>query len=290
MPDAAAKTRAATRKRAAPPRRARLDLLLVARGLAESQERAQAAILAGEVVVGGRQAAKPGLLIATDAAITIEPRRPQYVSRGGQKLEHALRAFDVAVEGAVALDVGASTGGFTDCLLQHGAAKVYAVDVGTGQLHWRLRQDSRVVVLERTHAAHLDEGVVPELVNLATVDVSFISLTRVLPAVVGRVRSGGSIITLVKPQFEARRAQACKGVVRSPEVHRAVLRRLTGWVRERGWEVAGVTPSPLPGPKGNLEFFVRVVKDRGRSAEEVDELVDTAVDAAHASVREGRRR
>ncbi len=276
--------------RTAAPQRERLDVLLVARGLAESRERAQAAIMAGEVRVNGRRAEKPGVRAAADAAITVQSRRPPYVSRGGDKLVHALRTFGIAVKGAVGLDVGASTGGFTDCLLQRGAAKVYAVDVGTGQLHWRLRQDSRVVVLERIHAARLDESTIPELVDLATVDVSFISLARVLLPVAARVRPGGSIIALVKPQFEAGRAQVRKGVVRSPDVHRAVLRRLAAWVAEQGWGVAGVTPSPLLGPKGNREFFMWVVKDRGRTAEEVDELVQTAGEVVPTSGREGPRR
>ncbi len=270
--------------------RTRLDLLLVARGLAESRERAQAAVLAGEVLVEGRPAAKPGMRVAADAAVSVVARRPRYVSRGGEKLEHALRAFALPVAGAVAMDVGASTGGFTDCLLQHGAARVYAVDVGRGQLHWRLRRDPRVVVLERTHAARLDARVVPEEVDLATVDVSFISLARVLSAVAGRVRPGGSIVALVKPQFEAGRAQVRKGVVRDPRVHREVLRRLARWIREQGWGVAGVTPSPLPGPKGNLEFFLWVVKDGGRPAEEVDAGIEQAVRAAHAAQREAGTR
>ncbi|MDR7474100.1 MAG: TlyA family RNA methyltransferase [Armatimonadota bacterium] len=267
----------------------RLDLLLVARGLAESRERAQAAVLAGEVLVEGRPAAKPGMRVAPDAAVALVPRRPRYVSRGGDKLAHALRAFALPVTGTVALDVGASTGGFTDCLLQHGAVRVYAVDVGRGQLDWRLRRDPRVVVLERTHAAHLDAQVVPEAVDLATVDVSFISLTRVLPAVARRVRPGGSIIALVKPQFEAGRGQVRKGVVRDPRIHLEVLRRLVRWIREQGWWVAGVTPSPLAGPKGNLEFFLWVVKDGGRPAEEVDAGIEEAVQAAHAQPRKAGR-
>ena len=262
----------------------------MARGLAESRERAQAAVLAGEVLVEGRPVTKPGMRVALDAAVTLAPRRPRYVSRGGEKLEHALRAFALPVAGAVALDVGASTGGFTDCLLQHGAARVYAVDVGRGQMHWRLRRDPRVVVLERTHAARLDAQVVPELVDLATVDVSFISLTRILPAIAGRVRPGGSIVALVKPQFEAGRAQVRKGVVRDPQVHREVLRRLARWVQEQGWGVAGVTPSPLAGPKGNLEFFLWVAKNGGRPAEEVDAGIDRAVQVAHAAPREAGAR
>jgi len=280
----------ATPKRSAGTRRQRLDAVLVARQLAESLEQAQGAILAGEVFVNGRRVDKAGAPVPADAVVTIQSHRPQYVSRGGLKLEHALRTFGLAVTGMVALDVGASTGGFTDCLLQHGAARVYAVDVGTGQLHWRLRQDPRVVPRERTHGAQVDETVVPEVVDLATADVSFISLERVLPAVAARVRPDGTILALVKPQFEARRAQVRKGVVRSAQVHRQVLRRFVTWVRGQGWGVAGVVPSPLPGPEGNLEFFVWVVRDGGRSAEEVEGLVEDAVAAAHAPARESQGR
>ncbi len=266
--------------------RQRLELLLVARGLAESREQAHAVILAGEIQVDGLLVDKPGRLVASDAEVVVSPRRPPYVSRGGLKLEHALRVFALPVAGSVALDVGASTGGFTDCLVQHGAARVYAVDVGTGQLHWRLRRDPRVVIRERTHAAHLDETAVPEIVDLATVDVSFISLTRVLPAVAARVRPGGSIAALVKPQFEADRAQTRKGVVWSAMVHRQVLRRFAAWVHGQGWGVAGVTPSPLLGPKGNREFFLWIVKGGGKAAEEVEGLVEEAVEMAHARTPE----
>lgn len=276
--------------------RERIDVLLVVRGLAASREQAQAAVMAGEVRVDGRPVATPGLLVSGAAVLTLEPRRPRYVSRGGIKLAHALATFAVDTEGIIGLDVGASTGGFTDCLLQHGAARVYAVDVGRGQLHWRLRRDPRVVVRERTHAARLTASEVPEPTDLATVDVSFISLTRVLPAVASRLRPGGSIIALVKPQFEAVRTLVRRGVVRAPEVHRAVLQRLAGWVREQGWTVAGVTASPLPGPKGNREFFLWIRTGgasratggaRGDapgqvSAEVIEAMVAAAVAAAQA--------
>jgi len=227
--------------------------------------------------VDGRRAEKPGTLVNVDADLAAVSRQPRYVSRGGIKLEGALRDFGLSVEGLVALDVGASTGGFTDCLLRHGAARVYAVDVGAGQLDWHLRQDPRVVVREQVHAARLDAAAVPEPVDLATVDVSFISVTRVLPTVAARVKDGGTMLVLVKPQFEAGRARVPKGVVRAPAVHREVLGRIARWVlRDRGWSVAGVTPSPLVGPKGNREFFLWVVKAPDRTVEDLDEQVERA--------------
>lgn len=258
-------------------KRRRLDLLLVEQGLLPSQKAAQAAVLAGEVRVDGKRADKPGVLLPAGVTVAVVPRRPRYVSRGGEKLEHALRTFGIPVSGRVALDVGASTGGFTDCLLQHGARSVYAVDVGKGQLHWRLRQDPRVHLRERTHAARLDAAALPEPVDLAAVDVSFISLRRVLPGVAASVRPGGSIVALVKPQFEAARAEVPKGVVRSPEVHRHVLARIAGWIASQGWTLAGMTPSPLVGPKGNLEFFFWVVKGLHPAVDDVDGAVAAVV-------------
>ncbi len=265
--------------------RERIDVLLVERGLAPSRERARAAVMAGEVRVDGQAAVKPGALVRRAAMLTVEPRRPRYASRGGVKLAHALATFRVKTEGIVAMDVGASTGGFTDVLLQGGAARVYAVDVGTGQLEWRLRRDPRVVVRERTHAARLTGDVIPEPIDLATVDVSFISLTRVLPAVAARLGPGGTILALVKPQFEAGRPLVRGGVVRSAEVHRAVLQRLAAWVAAAGWSIAGVTASPLPGPKGNREFFVWITMERAAEdhrTRDSEAMIATAVAEAHA--------
>jgi 23S rRNA (cytidine1920-2'-O)/16S rRNA (cytidine1409-2'-O)-methyltransferase len=191
--------------------------------------------------------------VPEDARIELA-RSPRYVGRGGEKLEHALGAFALAVRGLVALDVGASTGGFTDCLLQHGAARVYAVDVSYGQLDYRLRQDARVVVLERTNIRDLEE--LPEKPDLATVDVSFIGLEKVLPAVVRLLRPGGRIVALVKPQFQARRREVAKGgVVKDPLVHAAVLGRVVAWAAGHGLRFGGLTTSPLRGPAGNREFF-----------------------------------
>jgi 23S rRNA (cytidine1920-2'-O)/16S rRNA (cytidine1409-2'-O)-methyltransferase len=236
------------------PPKQRLDLLLVERGLAPSREKARAAIMAGDVTVDGAKAIRAAAPVDTTAAIEVV-RAPRYVSRGGEKLEHALATFAIDPTGLVAIDVGASTGGFTDCLLQHGAARVYAVDVGYGQLDYRLRQDSRVVVMERTNARDLTE--LPEAPDLATIDVSFIGLEKVLPSIVRLLRPGARIVALVKPQFQARRPEVGKGgVVKDPQVHAAVLGRIVAWAANEGLRFGGLTTSPLRGPAGNKEFFV----------------------------------
>ncbi len=234
--------------------RVRLDTLLLDRGLVESREKARAAILAGEVFVNGQRAMKAGQPVDAAAELRLTTRQ-RFASRGGEKLEHALAAFRLDVEGAVALDGGASTGGFTDCLLQHGAARVYGVDVGYGQLDYRLRRDPRVVVMERINLRDLPP--LPEVVDLATVDVAFISLTAVLPAVVRALRPGGLIVALVKPQFEAGRRDVGRGgVVRDPQVHAAVIGRVATWAVNAGLRVRDLAASPLLGPAGNREFFL----------------------------------
>ena len=234
--------------------KSRLDVLLVQRGLAESREKAQALILAGAVTVEGRPAPKPGSLVPLEAAVELSAS-PQYVSRGGDKLAHALRAFRLDVEGLVAVDVGASTGGFTDCLLQNGAARVYAVDVGHGLLDYRLRQDPRVAVRERVNIRYLES--LPEMTDLATIDVSFISLEKVIPPLARLLKEEGRVLALIKPQFQARRQEVGKkGVVRDPQVHAAVIGRIVAWASARGLRLLGLTTSPLLGPAGNKEFFV----------------------------------
>ena len=231
----------------------RLDVLLVERGLAESRSQAQRLIRAGEVRVAGQVSDKPGTQMATNVGITVQAR-PRFVGRGGEKLEAALARFELDVEGAVAADVGASIGGFTDCLLQRGARLVYAIDVGYGQLAWRLRNAPRVVVMERTNARHLDE--LPEPVDLVTADVSFISLRLILPAVVGWLKPGGRVVALIKPQFEAGRREVGKGgVVRDPTVHRQVLGQILEVASELRLGLHGLMPSPLRGPAGNVEFL-----------------------------------
>jgi 23S rRNA (cytidine1920-2'-O)/16S rRNA (cytidine1409-2'-O)-methyltransferase len=229
------------------------------------------------VFIEGARIDKPGTLVAEHAALERRRRGPEYVSRGGTKLETALDVFGVDTSGLIVLDVGASTGGFTDCVLRRGARRVYAVDVGRGQLHWRLRRDPRVIVMEGRHAARLAPGDLPEPVDLATVDCSFISLLNVLPAVARLLRPDGAIVALVKPQFEAGPRAAPRGVVRDPAVHEAVLRRIVAEAPAAGVRAAGVTSSPLLGPEGNREFFALFRKDGGPAADRVSEDIDQAV-------------
>lgn len=232
----------------------RLDRLLVDRGLAESREQAQALIMAGAVRVDNHPAPKPGTPVRVDVSIALRERM-RYAGRGGLKLEAALDAFAIPVAGRVALDVGASTGGFTDCLLQHGARRVYAVDVGYGQLDYRLRRDSRVVVKDRTNARN--RFPLPERVDLVTVDVSFISLVLVLPSAIAHLADGGYALVLVKPQFEAGRSQVGRGgVVRDPRVHARCVGKVVLWAVQHGLRVRGVMPSPVAGDRGNREFFL----------------------------------
>ena len=236
----------------------RLDVLLFERGYAPSRARAQALIRAGRVHVAGILVDKPGTQVSTDIVIEVSAP-PRHVSRGGAKLEAALVAFGVDPQGKVCLDIGASTGGFTDCLLQAGARRVHAVDVGRGQLDWKLRNDPRVVVREGVNARYLRPEDIGERVDLATVDVSFISLRLVLPPLGAIVKSGGDVIALVKPQFEAGRQAVRRGVVRDPAVHQAVVEGVAAFAREQlGWAVRGTAPSPLLGPAGNREFFLHL--------------------------------
>jgi len=243
-------------------------------------------ILAGDVLVDGQVAAKPGALVPDAAALAVRAA-PPYVSRGGEKLAHALARFDVDVADRVALDAGASTGGFTDCLLQRGARRVYAVDVGYGQLDWRLRQDPRVVVMERTNLRQLQA--LPEPLDLATLDLSFISLRLVLEPVRQLLRAEGEVIALVKPQFEAGRGQVGRGgVVRDPAIHRAVLGEVLSWAAAHGYAIRGLTASPLRGPAGNVEFLAYLVRQEpvpGRGAAAAGDygsLIDAALAEAAA--------
>ena len=240
----------------------RADQLLVARELAESRTKAQALILAGAVFSGEKRVAKAGDLLAEDAPLEVRGRDHPWVSRGGVKLDHGLAHFGFDVTGAVALDVGSSTGGFTDVLLSRGAAKVYAVDVGTNQLAWKLRQDPRVIVHEQTNARYLDASVVPEPVNVVVCDASFIALAKVLGPALGLAKPGAKLVALVKPQFEAGRDEVGKGgVVRDQSVHRRVCEDAAAWVASQGWAVVGVTESPITGPEGNLEFLLGAIKN-----------------------------
>jgi 23S rRNA (cytidine1920-2'-O)/16S rRNA (cytidine1409-2'-O)-methyltransferase len=239
----------------------RLDLLLARRGLAESREKAQAIIFAGQVLVNGRKEDKSGALVPEDAEIRILGETLRYVGRGGLKLEAAIREFAVPALGKIALDVGASTGGFTDCLLQHGAQKVYAVDVGYGQMAWKLRQDPRVVVIERVNIRGMSPSLVPEPVDLAVIDVSFISLEKVLPPVTAFLKPDGAVVALIKPQFEVGREHVGKGgIVRDEVARMAAVKKIADFITELGFNVKGTIPSPITGQDGNVEFLIYAVK------------------------------
>jgi 23S rRNA (cytidine1920-2'-O)/16S rRNA (cytidine1409-2'-O)-methyltransferase len=244
------------------PAKVRADQLLVAQGLAESRTRAQALILAGNVFVGDRRVAKAGDMLAGDAVLTVKGRDHPWVSRGGIKLDHGLTHFGFGVNKAVALDVGSSTGGFTDVLLSRGAKRVYAVDVGTNQLAWKLRSDERVIVHEQTNARDLNTGIIPERIDIVVCDASFIALHKVLDAALDLARPGAALVALVKPQFEAGREEVGKGgVVRDPAVHQRVCDAAVTWVQSKGWRVCGVEPSPITGPEGNVEFLLGAIKE-----------------------------
>ena len=244
------------------PRKQRLDVLVVERGLAKSRTKAQALILAGQVVVDDQRVDKPGTLISETAELRLKGEVLPYVSRGGLKLKGAIDAFGIDVRGKVCADVGASTGGFTDCLLQEGAARVHAIDVGYGQLHEKLRHDPRVISRERVNARYLTEAELPEPVDVLVIDVSFISLKQVLPAALERLAPGGLLIALVKPQFEAGREQIGKGgVVRDPEARAQAIAGVRAFVEERGLSILGLTDSPIAGPAGNLEALLIARKD-----------------------------
>ena len=234
----------------------RLDVLLVERGLQESRQKAQATIMSGLVFVKGQRVDKPGTAVPNDAEIEVRGNALKYVSRGGLKLEKAMASFPIDLRDAVCGDIGASTGGFTDCMLQNGARKVYAVDVGYGQLAWSLRSGERVVCMERTNARYLTHEQIPEELDFASVDVSFISLKLILPPLCGLLRQGGHVACLVKPQFEAGKEKVGKkGVVRDPAVHLEVLEHFLEHAKESGFTVLGLTYSPIRGPEGNIEYL-----------------------------------
>ena len=240
----------------------RLDKLLVSRGLVQSRERARALILAGKVVVDDHAVDKAGTQVSSDAELRLKGEDIPYVSRGGVKLAGGLDAFDLDVAGLVAIDVGASTGGFTDCLLQRGAARVFAVDVGYGQLAWSLREDPRVVNLERTNIRDLTAQQLPERPSLAVIDASFISLDKVLPPTLALLAPGATVVALIKPQFEVGRGEVGKGgVVRDADQHRRVIEQVTQTALGLGCRVLGVCASPLLGPKGNREFLIGLCKE-----------------------------
>jgi 23S rRNA (cytidine1920-2'-O)/16S rRNA (cytidine1409-2'-O)-methyltransferase len=260
-------------------RKIRLDMLLVERGLVDSRSLAQRLVMAGQVRVNGQVELRVSAKLLPDVLLEVEAR-PRFVSRGGEKLAAALQAFNLDVQGCVCADVGASTGGFTDCLLQHGASKVYAIDVGQGILDWKLRQDERVIVMEKTNARYLEN--LPEPVNVITVDVSFISLKVILPVVPhwfsatrqSKLQLAGSVISLIKPQFEAGRQAAGrgKGVIRDPLIHRQVLLDVLAFANQQGYAIRGLIRSPLMGPKGNTEFLAWL-EYTGASEMRIEDLV-----------------
>ena len=260
----------------------RLDQLVFERGLTESRERARTTVRAGLVFVNGQRVDKPGAAVDPEAKIEVHGETLPFVSRGGYKLDKALRVFPVDPAGKVCLDCGASTGGFTDVLLQHGAGKVYAVDVGYGQLAWKLRTDERVVNLERTNLRHITEKEIPEPIDLAVMDVSFISIRLVIPAVKALLKPGADFICLIKPQFEAGREEVGKkGVVRDSAVHKRVIREILDFVPSAGLTVVGLDYSPIKGPEGNIEYLCHL-KNGLREPDNFD--IDALVASSHAQL------
>lgn len=264
----------------------RLDVRMTELGLAASREKARAMIMAGEVLVDGRPASKPGSDVSPDAEITVKADPVPFVSRGGLKLQKAVDVFGLDLTDAAAADIGASTGGFTDCMLQHGARRVYAVDVGYGQLDWSLRNDPRVVIMERTNARNLQPDWFESLLDFASIDVSFISLRLILPPLFACLGPGARVVALIKPQFEAGRGQVGKhGVVRDAAVHAAVCREIVAFSKELGFAVEGLSFSPIKGPKGNIEFLLLLRRPLAEEdAVSVEPDVDSLIAEAHGAL------
>ncbi|MCI8756005.1 MAG: TlyA family RNA methyltransferase [Oscillospiraceae bacterium] len=261
----------------------RLDLLLVEQGFFPSREKAKAVIMAGQVYIDGQKSDKPGTPIPEDARIEVRGETLRYVSRGGLKLEKALKVFPISLENAVCADIGASTGGFTDCMLQNGASKVYAIDVGYGQLAWDLRNNEKVVNLERTNIRYVTKAQVPDVLDFVSVDVSFISLRLVLPIAFTLLKEKGHMICLVKPQFEAGREKVGKkGVVRDQTVHCAVLEQVSGYAIESGFSIRGLDFSPVKGPEGNIEYLMFLCKDGESCPLQTD--IPALVEASHKAL------
>lgn len=259
----------------------RLDILIAQRGLAESRERAKAYIMAGVVYVNGQKEDKAGLKVDVTASIEVREKM-RYVSRGGFKLEKAMAQFPIELEGKTCMDVGASTGGFTDCMLQNGAIKVYSIDVGYGQLAWKLREDERVVCMEKTNMRYVTHEQIPEEIDFSSIDVSFISLTKILLPVYNLIKEGGEVVALIKPQFEAGREQVEKhGVVRDPKVHKQVIHLVWEYAQQIGFSVCGLDFSPIKGPEGNIEYLIYLKKEIEACALDVNTLIETVVDASH---------
>lgn len=260
-------------------------MLLVKRNLVQSRERAKTTIMAGLVIVDGNKLDKAGTLVKETADIRVLGNQIPYVSRGGLKLEKAIREFGVELTGKVAADIGASTGGFTDCMLQNGALKVFAIDVGYGQLAWSLRTDERVVNMERTNVRNVTPEDVGQPIDLASIDVAFISLEKVLPAVKALLKADGEVVALIKPQFEAGKEKVGKkGVVRDPKVHLEVIHRVVDIAREMGFVTRELTFSPVKGPEGNIEYLIWLTRDQGAHDNVTDEVMSRTVELAHSSL------
>ena len=263
----------------------RLDILLVDRGIITSRERAKTSIMAGKVFVDGRRVDKAGEKVPVTANIEYKGEKLPYVSRGGLKLEKAMKNFPITLEGKVCMDIGASTGGFTDCMLQNGASKVFSIDVGYGQFAWKLRTDERVVCMERTNIRYVKPEDLGELVDFASIDVSFISLKKIMPATIELLKDKGEVVALIKPQFEAGKEKVGKkGVVRDIEVHKEVVFVIIDYLIEHNLNVLGVSYSPIKGPEGNIEYLVYFTKDMERESTFVREDVDKVVEASHTEI------
>lgn len=263
----------------------RLDIVLVDRGIITSRERAKTSIMAGKVFVDGRRVDKAGEKVPVTANIEYKGEKLPYVSRGGLKLEKAMKNFPITLKGKVCMDIGASTGGFTDCMLQNGASKVFSIDVGYGQFAWKLRTDERVVCMERTNIRYVKPEDLGELVDFASIDVSFISLKKIMPATVELLKDNGEVVALIKPQFEAGKEKVGKkGVVRDIEVHKEVVFGIIDYLIEHNLNVLGVSYSPIKGPEGNIEYLVYFTKDTERESTFVREDVDKVVEASHTEI------
>ncbi|MBE6106640.1 TlyA family RNA methyltransferase [Anaerovibrio lipolyticus] len=263
----------------------RLDVLLVKKNLVQSRERAKTTIMAGMVIVDGNKIDKAGTMVKENADIRVLGNQIPYVSRGGLKLEKAIKEFGVELKGKVTADIGASTGGFTDCMLQNGAVKVFAIDVGYGQLAWSLRTDERVVNMERTNVRNVTPEDIGQLIDLASIDVAFISLEKVLPAVKAMLKPDGQVVALIKPQFEAGKEKVGKkGVVRDPKVHLEVIHKVIDTAREMEFITKELTFSPVKGPEGNIEYLVWLTKDREAADNVTDEVMASTVELAHSNL------
>lgn len=263
----------------------RLDIELVNRGLVESREKAKAYIMAGAVYVDGQKAFKAGDKVKDGAQLEVRGTPIPFVSRGGLKLDKAIKSFDISLDDNVCMDIGASTGGFTDCMLQNGAAKVYAVDVGYGQLAWKLRCDERVVNIERTNIRYIDNNLIGDELDFISIDVSFISLKLVLPVVSSLLKNGGRCVALVKPQFEAGRDEVGKkGVVRDKKIHKKVIKECIGYAVENGLTSLSIEYSPIKGPEGNIEFLLYITKSVNMANSIDEQIIDDIVENAHNNI------